>query len=50
VKCTPHYGTGTVALIVVGKPGDLGQAKAVEQSGKARKTFETLLAEVPADI
>lgn len=48
VKCTPHYGMGMVALIVVGKPVNLEQAKAVKQAGKARKAFETLLAEVPA--
>ena len=48
VKCTPHYGMGMVALIVVGKPVNLEQAKAVKQTGKAKKTFETLLAEVPA--
>jgi pseudoazurin len=48
VKCTPHYGMGMVALIVVGKPVNLEQAKAVKQSGKAKKVFEALLAEVPA--
>jgi pseudoazurin len=48
VKCTPHYGMGMVALIVVGKPVNLEQAKAVKQTGKAKKTFEALLAEVPA--
>ncbi|OQM75306.1 pseudoazurin [Manganibacter manganicus] len=48
VKCTPHYGMGMVALIVVGKPVNLHQAKAVKQTGKAKKVFEALLAEVPA--
>lgn len=48
VKCTPHYGMGMVALIVVGKPTNLEQAKAVKQLGKAKKTFEALLAQVPA--
>jgi pseudoazurin len=48
VKCTPHYGMGMVALIVVGQPVNLEQAKAVKQSGKAKKVFEALLAEVPA--
>ncbi|TIS55546.1 MAG: pseudoazurin [Mesorhizobium sp.] len=48
VKCTPHYGMGMVALIVVGKPVNLAQAAAVKQSGKAKKAFEALLAEVPA--
>jgi pseudoazurin len=48
VKCTPHYGMGMVALIVVGKPTNLEQAKAVKQIGKAKKVFEELLAKVPA--
>lgn len=49
VKCTPHYGMGMVALIVVGKPVNLEQAKAVKQAGKAKKVFEELLAQVPAN-
>src|SRR5690606_30205620 len=49
VKCTPHYGMGMVALIVVGKPVNLDQAKAVKQPGKARKAFEQLFAEVPTN-
>ena len=48
VKCTPHYGMGMVALIVAGKPVNLEQAKAVKQTGKAKKVFEALFAEVPA--
>lgn len=47
VKCQPHYGMGMVALIVVGKPVNLEQAKAVKQTGKAKKVFEELLALVP---
>lgn len=48
IRCTPHYGMGMVALIVVGKPVNLEQAKAVKQVGKAKKVFAALLAEVPA--
>ncbi|MER8375674.1 pseudoazurin [Mesorhizobium sp. M1409] len=48
VKCTPHYGMGMVALIVVGKPVNLEQATTVKQPGKAKKVFEALLAQVPA--
>jgi pseudoazurin len=44
VKCTPHYGMGMVALIVVGKPVNLEQAKAIKQPGKAQKVFEQLFA------
>ena len=42
VKCMPHYGMGMVALVVVGKPDNLDQAKAVPQSGKARQVFAAL--------
>ena len=49
VKCTPHYGMGMVALVVVGKPVNLDAAKEVKQMGKAKKVFEALLAEVPAN-
>ena len=48
VKCAPHYGMGMVALVVVGKPVNLEQAKALKQTGKAKKVFEELFAEVPA--
>jgi pseudoazurin len=48
VKCTPHYGMGMVALIVVGKPVNLDQAKGIKQIGKAKQAFASLFAEVPA--
>ncbi|MBL8581192.1 MAG: pseudoazurin [Rhizobiaceae bacterium] len=48
VKCTPHYGMGMVALIVVGKPVNLDAARAVKQTGKAKKVFEELFQQVPA--
>ncbi len=48
VKCAPHYGMGMVALIVVGQPGNLEQAKTIKHPGKAKKVFEALLAQVPA--
>ncbi len=48
VKCTPHYGMGMVALIAVGKPVNLDEAKAVKHPGKAQKTFEALLAQAAA--
>lgn len=49
VKCLPHYAMGMVALIVVGKPVNLEQAKAVKQPGKAKKVFEELFSAVPAN-
>lgn len=49
VKCTPHYGMGMVALIVVGSPANLAEAQAVKHPGKAQKAFEALLAQVPAN-
>lgn len=42
VKCTPHYGMGMVALVVVGTPANEEQAKAVPQVGKAKQVFATL--------
>jgi pseudoazurin len=42
VKCLPHYGMGMVAMIVVGTPSNLDQAKAVPQVGKAKQAFATL--------
>ena len=47
VKCLPHYGMGMVALIAVGQPVNLEQARTVKHIGKARKVFEELLAQVP---
>lgn len=42
VKCTPHYGMGMVAMVVVGTPANEEQARAVPQVGKARQVFATL--------
>lgn len=49
VKCVPHYGMGMVALIEVGKPVNLEQAKAVKHPGKAKTVFEELFAQVGAN-
>jgi pseudoazurin len=49
VKCTPHYGMGMVALIVVGKPVNLEAAQAAKQTGKAKTVFPTLFAQVKAN-
>ena len=43
----PHYGMGMVALIVVGTPGNLAEAKAVPQVGKAKQVFSALFDKVP---
>jgi pseudoazurin len=48
VKCLPHYGMGMVAMIVVGTPGNVDQAKAVPQSGKAKQVFATLFDKLEA--
>ena len=47
VKCMPHYGMGMVALIVVGTPGNLAEAKAVPQVGKAKQAFAALFDKLP---
>ncbi len=49
IKCTPHYGMGMVALILVGDPVNLEAAKAVTHPGKAKKVFADLFATVPVD-
>jgi len=49
VKCTPHYGMGMVALIVVGSPVNLEEAKAVKAPGKAKAHLAGLLEEVSAN-
>lgn len=41
-KCKPHYGMGMVALVVVGKPENEAEAKAVTHPGKAKKVFAEL--------
>jgi pseudoazurin len=48
VKCQPHYGMGMVALIEVGAPVNLEDAKAVKQSGKAKTAFAELFGQVVA--
>lgn len=48
VKCAPHYGMGMVALIEVGNPENLEEAKAVKQTGKAKKAFDELFGQVVA--
>ena len=49
IKCLPHYGMGMVALVVVGKPGNVDQAKAVPQVGKAKQTFAKLFETLEAN-
>lgn len=49
IKCTPHYGMGMVALVVVGNPVNLEEASAVKHPGKAKKVFAALLEQVPVD-
>ncbi|KQZ20036.1 pseudoazurin [Mesorhizobium sp. Root552] len=49
VKCTPHYGMGMVALIVVGTPVNLEEAKTAKHPGKAKKVFAELLGQVSSD-
>ena len=53
VKCLPHYGMGMVAMVVVGAPINLDEAKAVTQVGKAKQVmaglFEKLVAAKTAE-
>jgi pseudoazurin len=48
VKCLPHYAMGMVAMIVVGAPGNVDQAKAVPQLGKAKQVFAKLFDKLEA--
>jgi pseudoazurin len=48
IKCLPHYGMGMVAMIVVGNPGNVEQAKAIPQVGKAKQVFATLFGKLEA--
>ena len=49
VKCLPHYAMGMVAMIVVGAPTNIDQAKAVPQVGKAKQVFATLFEKLEAN-
>ena len=42
VKCLPHYGMGMVAMVVVGTPTNLEEAKAAPQIGKAKQVMAGL--------
>lgn len=42
VKCMPHYGMGMVALVVVGTPANMDEAKAISHPGKAKPAFAAL--------
>jgi pseudoazurin len=50
IRCTPHVGVGMVALIVVGTPDNVEEAKAVAAKvpAKARKVFDELFAQLDA--
>ncbi len=48
VKCLPHYGMGMVAMIVVGTPTNLEEAKAIPQSGKAKQAMAGLFDKLAA--
>jgi pseudoazurin len=42
IKCLPHYGMGMVAMVVVGTPTNLEEAKAAPQVGKAKQVMAGL--------
>lgn len=48
VKCLPHYGMGMVAMIVVGTPANLDEAKAIPQVGKAKQVMAGLFERLAA--
>jgi len=46
VKCLPHYGMGMIALIQVGKPANVAQAKAVKHPPIAQRRFNVVFGSV----
>ena len=46
IKCTPHYAMGMIALIQVGDPVNLEEAKGVKQKGKAKGRMADLFEKV----
>jgi pseudoazurin len=48
VKCAPHYGMGMVAMVVVGTPANLDEARAVPQVGKAKQVMAGLFDKLSA--
>jgi pseudoazurin len=47
IKCTPHYGMGMVAMVVVGEPTNVDEAKSVTHPGKAKQTFAAMFDKLP---
>lgn len=43
LKYQPHYLMGMVAVVIVGKPQNLEQAKSVKLTGKPKEAFQKLL-------
>jgi pseudoazurin len=48
LKCLPHYGMGMVAMVVVGTPANLDEAKAAPQVGKAKQVMAGLFDKLAA--
>lgn len=46
VKCLPHYGLGMIALVEVGKPSNLAQAKSIKHPPLAQRRFDGIFAAV----
>jgi pseudoazurin len=44
IKCKPHLAMGMVAVVVVGDPVNLEEARSVKNPGKAGKRFTELFA------
>jgi pseudoazurin len=48
VKCLPHFGMGMVAMVVVGTPANLDEAKATPLAGKAKQVMAGLFDKLAA--
>lgn len=42
IKCMPHYSMGMVAMVVVGEPANVDEAKSAAHPGKAKQTFAAM--------
>jgi len=45
-KCMPHFSMGMVGVVVVGKPANLAEAKAVSLPGRPKQVIAGLLADI----
>lgn len=50
IKCLPHYSMGMVAMVVVGTPTNIDEAKAVVLPGKAKQAMAAMFDKLAAQM